>query len=97
MSVRVLLPAPLHRPPTPKRAVTHVWKPLPDQPVLGLIDNGKGRANDVLEAIGRHLQRRGLISSHFTWRKGSAGKPITPQERSDMLARADLIVSGVGD
>jgi len=96
-SIEVILPAPLHRPPTPKRAVTHVWKPLPERPVLGLIDNGKGRACDILEAIARQLEQRGLVASHFMWRKGSAGKPITPAERADMLARADVIVSGVGD
>jgi len=96
-SIEILLPAPLHKPARPQREARHVWKELPERPVLGLIDNGKGRANDILEAVARELQVRGLIDSFFIWRKGSAGKPITAAERADTLARADLVLSGVGD
>jgi hypothetical protein len=98
MPIQIVLPAPLSRPkpaagPTPARH----WKRLPERPVLGLVDNGKGRAADVLEAVARHLTDRGLVASHFMIRKTSAGKPITSQERADLLARADVVISGVGD
>ena len=97
MSIQVVLPAPMHVKRAPPPPQTHAWRTLPSAPVLGLIDNGKPRAEDLLLAIGRQLQARGLVSSHFVWRKGSAAKPITTEERANMLARAHVIVSGIGD
>lgn len=95
--IEIILPAPLHQKVGPMVSNARSWKRLPERPVLGLIDNGKACAADILEAIGRHLVARGVAASHFVWRKPSAARPITSAERSDMLARAHVIVSGIGD
>lgn len=98
MPIQVVLPAPLSRSsPATTEAPAHRWNPLPARPVLGLVDNGKGRAADILEAVARHLTARGLVSSHFIVHKASAGKPITPEQRAHLLSRADVVISGVGD
>jgi hypothetical protein len=97
MSIDVILPAPRAHTMKAKGNVRHTWKPIPDKPVLGLIDNAKPRAGDLLLALGRVLERKGVVGSYFTVRKGSASEPIDPEQRAELLARAHLIVSGVGD
>ncbi|MDQ1396408.1 MAG: hypothetical protein QOG64_1667 [Acidimicrobiaceae bacterium] len=64
---------------------------------IGLVDNGKSHANELLTEVAEALVRRGVGGSYFIWRKPSAGKPMTDEERSEMLARAHLVISGVGD
>ena len=86
--------------PEPKAAVAgprHVWKSLPSKPVLGLIDNGKTRARDLLVGVARLLEKRGVIDSHFILRKPTAAHTITMEDRVDLRARAHLIVSAIGD
>ncbi|MBM3348044.1 MAG: hypothetical protein FJY55_16375 [Betaproteobacteria bacterium] len=99
MSIEVTLPAPRTHviAPTAAAAPAHIWRRLPDAPVLGLIDNTKTRAGDLLNAIGRELKRRGVISSHFLYRKPDAAHSISEEVRADMLARSHVIISGVGD
>ena len=97
MSIDVILPAPRAGTATRRPEVRHTWKRIPERPVLGLIDNNKARAGDLLEALARVLERRGFAASHFMVRKASASDPITKDERAELLARAHIIVSGVGD
>ncbi len=97
MSIDVILPAPRAATAVPRTAVRHLWKRIPDAPMLGLIDNGKARAGDLLRALGRVLERRGFVASHFMVRKPSPSDPIGAEQRAELLARAHLIVSGVGD
>ena len=97
MSIDVILPAPRAGTGKAPGNVRHAWKSIPGKPVLGLIDNAKPRAGDLLAALGRVLERQGVIGSHFTVRKGSASEPINAEQRADLLARAHVIVSGVGD
>lgn len=97
MSIDVILPAPRARTATRKAEVRHAWKPIPERPVLGLIDNSKARAGDLLEALARVLERQGFAASHFTIRKASPSDTIDKQQRAELLARAHVIVSGVGD
>jgi hypothetical protein len=63
---------------------------------IGLVDNGKPHAHELLVEIGDALVRRGVGGSHFMVRKPNAGKPMTEEERADMLARVHLVVCGVG-
>jgi hypothetical protein len=97
MTIRVILPAALQQDQAPPPLQSHVHRRLPAAPVLGLIDNGKTKADKILDAIGRRLIQRGLVSSSFMLRKPSAGIAITESERAQMLARAHFIVSGIGD
>ena len=97
MSIDVILPAPRAHTAKAQGTIRHAWKSIPDKPVLGLIDNAKPRAGDLLAALGRVLQRQGVVGSFFTVRKASASEPINPKERAELLARAHVIVSGVGD
>jgi len=65
--------------------------------VIAFIDNGKSHANEFLAELGKALVARGVAGSYFLWRKPTASKPITTEERSQLLARAHLVVSGIGD
>jgi hypothetical protein len=97
MTLQYVLPVP----PEPKSASTggvrHAWKPLPARPVLGLIDNGKTRARDLLVGVATLLEKQGLIDSHFILRKPTAAHTITMEDRVDLRARAHLIISAIGD
>ena len=98
MPIEVTLPAPRTSAPVSIAATkTHVWRKLPDKPVLGLIDNTKTRAADLLNAVGRELTRRGLIASHFVHQKPDAAHSIPPDVHANLMARGHLFVSGVGD
>jgi hypothetical protein len=98
MPLAVVLPAPRTRAAEAVGAGRkHAWKPLPPQPVLGLIDNTKTRTDDLLNALGRELKRRNVISEYFVHRKPDAAHSITPEVRAELLARAHVIVSGIGD
>jgi hypothetical protein len=98
MSVKVILPAPRkHKIAAPAAAIAHAWTQPPPNPVLGLIDNAKPRAADLLDAIGRNLVRRTVVGSYFVLKKPSSGVTITAEDRAGLRARAHLIVSGIGD
>ena len=77
-------------------AVAHRER-LAERPVLGLIDNGKTRARDLLVGLAKLLEKRGVIDSHFILRKPTAAHTITMEDRVDLRARAHLIVSAIGD
>lgn len=97
MALEYILPVP----PEPKASASdsrpHAWKKLPAQPVLGLIDNGKTRARDLLVGVAKVLEKQGLIDSHFILRKPTAAHTITMEDRVDLRARAHLIISAIGD
>jgi hypothetical protein len=97
MTIEAVFPVPRNRGSDAKPRVHHVWKTPPAQAVIGLIDNTKARARDLLEAIGRSLVRRGVAASYFIHAKPSPSYPISREVRAQLLARAHLIVSGVGD
>jgi nucleotide-binding universal stress UspA family protein len=94
MSIEVILPVR----PTVVQPVQLAPRQAPKAgTVLGLIDNGKPHANELMEAMARALERRGVVAEHFIWRKPTAGRPITPEERERMLTRAHMVITGVGD
>ena len=97
MSIEIVLAAPLTANVEAPAAVRHTWKALPPEPVVGLIDNSKTGADAFLDALGRALVRRGAAGSYFMMQKETAAFSITAEERATMLARAHVIVSGIGD
>lgn len=72
--------------------------PLPDQPVIGLIANGKPLASEMLHALVAELEAR--TSKRFEIElinKPSAGHSIELGEAQRMAARCHVVVSGLGD
>ena len=96
MSLEIVLPIP-REPVASAGRPRHAWKALPAKPVLGLVDNSKTRARDLLVGVARLLEKRGIIDSHFVLKKPTAAHTITMEDRVDLRARAHLIVSAIGD
>jgi hypothetical protein len=97
MSLTLVLPFPSHDDVGPKKEErAQAQRALPDAPVLGLIDNGKIKAGVLLTAVGDVLKQRGAIGDYFLYRKG-AMVPLTDDERAGIVARADIVISGLGD
>lgn len=70
---------------------------LPEHPVIGLIDNGKPHARELLELLAAELRSRVGDGEIVLLRKPSAAYPITVEQAADMAARAHLVITGVGD
>ena len=72
--------------------------PLPEQPVIGLIVNGKPFAGEMLDALVAELEERtGRQFEVEVIRKPSAGHPIELGEAQRMAARCHVVISGLGD
>jgi hypothetical protein len=71
--------------------------PLPERPVIGLVDNRKPHARELLELLAAELQARLGGAEIVLVRKRGAGHPMEPEQASDMAARAHLVITGVGD
>jgi hypothetical protein len=65
--------------------------------VLGLVDNGKPKARELLTYLGEELQRRLPIEDVFLLSKPSAAKPIDADQARMMAARSRMVVTGLGD
>jgi hypothetical protein len=70
---------------------------LPDHPVIGLVDNGKPHARELLELLAAEIRSRVGDGEVVLLRKPSAAYPISVEQASDMAARAHLVITGVGD
>jgi hypothetical protein len=70
---------------------------LPERPVIGLVDNRKPHARELLELLAEELRHRIGEGEVVLVRKKSAGYPMEPEQASDMAARAHLVITGVGD
>ena len=68
-----------------------------ERPVVGLVDNGKPHARELLELLAAELHARLGDGGVELLRKKSAAYTITPEQARDMAARAHLVVTGVGD
>lgn len=90
----VVLVVPFDRAPPPSLAPD--FTALPRGSVLALIDNGKVNADRLLSAIGDALVERGAVASYFLYRKQRM-VPLTDAERDDILARAQVVIAGLGD
>jgi hypothetical protein len=68
-----------------------------ERPVIGLVDNGKPHALELLELVARELHARLGEGEVEVIRKKSAAWTITPEQARDMAARAHIVITGVGD
>jgi hypothetical protein len=71
--------------------------PLPEHPVIGLVDNRKPHARALLELLAEELKVRIGDAEVLLVRKPGAGHPLQPEQAADMAARAHLVITGVGD
>lgn len=94
MPIRVVLPVIPTTIRVQRRAVT-VGR-VPNNGVVGLVDNGKGMAEEILLATAAALGR-GRALDHELLKKPTASRAITLEARAELLARSRLVVSGVGD
>jgi hypothetical protein len=72
-------------------------RPLPERPVIGLVDNRKPHARELLELLAEELRGRLGDAEIILVRKPGAGHPLDPEQASDMAARAHIVITGVGD
>ncbi len=70
---------------------------LPALPTVALVDNTKARAGELLAAIGAALAEQGVIGDYFVYRKSLNMIPLDDDERDNVVTRADVVISGVGD
>lgn len=84
--------------PAPPAATVHLAaRGRAERPAIGLVDNGKPRARELLELVARELHARLGDGAVELLRKQSAAYAITPEQARDMAARAHMVVTGVGD
>lgn len=79
--------------PTPRAPRGRVAGPA----VLTLVENGKPKARELLQLIGRELGLRTALSRVDTFSKPTAAKPIDADEARMMAARSHLVITGLGD
>ena len=65
--------------------------------VIGLVDNGKYRAREILIAVAERMIAVGLAGSYAVHTKPSASRPIGSEDHAELAARARLVLTGVGD
>ena len=70
---------------------------LPERPVIGIVDNRKPSARQILELLAEELGNRLGAYDVVLMQKKGAGNPMPPEMASDMAARAHLVITGVGD
>jgi len=97
MAFEIVLPVPSYKRAKPVPTKQHVWRVAPGKPVLGLIDNSKFNASNLLESLARNLVERGFAASWFIIRKPNGGVTITESDRKKLFAEAGVIIAGVGD
>lgn len=64
---------------------------------LGLVDNGKPKARELLSLLGQALGERLPIVATELISKPSAANPLTDAQAADLASRVDVVVSGLGD
>lgn len=64
---------------------------------VGLVDNSKFNSDQVLERIGKLLERDYGATAHIMRRKRTAGIPASPEIIAEFKANCDVVVAGVGD
>ncbi|EED35999.1 hypothetical protein NOR51B_1947 [Luminiphilus syltensis NOR5-1B] len=83
-------PPPAGLQPAARRAFT---KPIR----VALIDNGKPKARELLEAICKALNTHIPVASSRLIAKGSASRVIDDEEVEAISAQADVVITGLGD
>lgn len=64
---------------------------------LGLVDNGKPRARDLLVLLGEELARVLPVTSTVLVSKPSAASPLEEEQVAALADQVDLAVTGLGD
>jgi hypothetical protein len=64
---------------------------------LGLVDNGKARAKDLLRMVGEELTAAHDLADVVLVSKPSAASPLDEERLADLASRVDLAVAGLGD
>lgn len=64
---------------------------------LGLVDNGKPRARELLTMLAEEIGRLTPVRSVELISKTSAANPISEEEAADLASRVDVAVAGLGD
>ena len=64
---------------------------------IGLLDNSKNRAGQLLDAVAAILQAQYGCTSVMRHRKPSASKPAAPEVLAEFAKTCDLVLVGVGD
>jgi hypothetical protein len=64
---------------------------------VGLLDNSKNRAGQLLDAMAAVLQGQYGCTSVMRHRKPSASKPAAPEVLAEFARTCDLVLVGVGD
>jgi hypothetical protein len=64
---------------------------------VGLVDNSKFNSDQVLERVGKLLERDYGVTAHIMRRKRTAGIPASPEIIAEFKANCDVVVAGVGD
>ena len=65
--------------------------------MIGLVDNGKFRAREILVAVADRMVAAGLAGSYAVHTKPSASRPIGSEDHAELAARSRLVLTGVGD
>ena len=64
---------------------------------VGIIDDSKRNARELLEAIYEELDSQYGFASLDYHRKPSASRPVDPAVLEDMRQKCDLVIVGIGD
>jgi hypothetical protein len=64
--------------------------------VVGYLDNGKPNSDRLLDLVAARLAHEG-VGSAVRARKGSIGRLAEPEIVDDLVARCDVVITGVGD
>ena len=64
---------------------------------IGLLDNGKPHARELLEHVERLLEERFQPAQVIRFRKPNASKPASGDLIVDIARQVDAVVNGVGD
>jgi hypothetical protein len=88
----------------PQRPVRSAGRPTPAPVrvvgpvrVLGLLDNSKPGARDVLVATARQMVAHSAADRYSVVRKASSGRPMTSDDETGLLRDADVVITGVSD
>lgn len=95
MSIEIVVPVP----PVERAAPAALAATLPVEGarMLGIVDNAKHNARRLLEYLGERLVAAGVVDEVLVHTKPAPGKVMAVEPRSEMAARARLVISGVGD
>ena len=64
---------------------------------IGLLDNGKPHAKELLECVERLLEERLQPAQVLRFRKPNSSKPAPTELIVDITKQVDAVINGVGD